>query len=198
MNVAILLTVARLFLAPAFAYTFITAYNNNLAAGWLWAAFTLGALIELTDAFDGMVARRSGKVTDLGKVFDPAADSLSRLTAFISFMVVGIVPLWMFLVFMYRDMLMSLLRIICASKGTVLAARKSGKLKAVLQGIAIGLVVVLTLLQAYEVIPRDLQWMGRHPGYWIVGFAAAFTALSLLDYVIPNWAKIKAMTKTRD
>ena len=55
-------------------------------------------LIELSDAFDGHVARSRNEVTDFGKLFDPAADSLSRQTIFLSFMVCAahIIPLWMF------------------------------------------------------------------------------------------------------
>ncbi len=101
-------------------------------------------------------------------------------------MVSGIIPLWMYLVFFYRDAFMQLLRIICASNGVVLAARKSGKLKAVLQGIASFGVLVVVLLNFYQVpwMPRSIA--GVHPGFWVMLFPAIYTLLSVIDYIIPN------------
>jgi CDP-diacylglycerol---glycerol-3-phosphate 3-phosphatidyltransferase len=197
MNIAMVLTGLRLVLAPLFALTFVKGYCGGPSAAWLWGAFVVTLLSELSDAFDGFFARRQGKVTDFGKVFDPAVDSIARVTGFISFMVCGIIPLWMFLIFMYRDMLMSLLRIVCASKGVVLAARKSGKLKAILQGMAIGVVLILALLQAYGVEGAAGELWGRPYGFWVVLLPAIYTALSMIDYLIPNWGKIVDMARTK-
>jgi len=197
MNIAIFLTSLRLLLAPLFALTFVNGYRNGPAAGWLWGAVAVTILSELSDAFDGYFARRQNKVTDFGKVFDPAVDSIARLTGFISFMVCGLIPLWMFLIFMYRDMLMSLLRIVCASNGVVLAARKSGKLKAILQGIAIGIVLLLALGQAYGVAGAGGTLWSKPYAFWVVLAPAVYTALSMLDYLIPNWGKIVAMARTK-
>jgi len=191
------LTLLRLLIAPAFAFSFVQGYGGEPYAPWLWGAVLVTILSEITDAFDGFFARRRGEVTDFGKVFDPAVDSLARLTAFISFMAAGIIPLWMFLIFMYRDMLMALLRVVCASSGTVLAARKSGKTKAVIQAISIFGVLAVCLLDAYGVIENPYGRWGVHYGFWIVAFPALFTALSLLDYVIPNWSKIVVMTQPK-
>ncbi len=194
MNYALLLTTLRLAMAPFFAWTFVKGYADGPMAGWLWAAAAILLASELSDAFDGVVARARGEVTDFGKVFDPVADSIARLTAFASFMVCGIIPLWLFLIFLYRDMLMALLRIVCASKGTVLAARNSGKAKAVFQGTSIGLVVIICLLQAYHAPFVGTRWLGMHPGFWLVAFSATITVLSVFDYLIPNWPKVVAMS----
>jgi CDP-diacylglycerol--glycerol-3-phosphate 3-phosphatidyltransferase len=194
-NPAIVLTSLRLLFAPLFAWTFVTGYGGRPNLAWLWAAVAVAALSEFTDAIDGVVARRRGQVTDFGKVLDPSADSLARLTAFISFMVCGIIPLWMFLVFMYRDLLMGLLRVVCASRGTVLAARKSGKLKAVIQALAIFGVLGVCLLDGYGVAGARVWVLGFHLGFWVVALPALVTALSLLDYVIPNWHAIMAMAE---
>lgn len=195
MNVAMFLTGMRLVLAPLVAWSFVSGYADGPVAAWLWTAAGLTLLSELSDAFDGYFARRQGMVTDFGKVFDPAVDSIARLTAFSSFMVCGIIPLWMFLVFMYRDMLMSLLRVVCASRGVVLAARNSGKLKAVIQGVVIGVVLLACLAQAYGVGGAPWEIGGEHIGYWATLVAAVYTALSMFDYVIPNWGKIISMAR---
>jgi CDP-diacylglycerol--glycerol-3-phosphate 3-phosphatidyltransferase len=197
MNIAMVLTALRLALAPLFAFAFVNGYRDGPVAGWLWVAALVTLLSELSDAFDGYFARRQNKVTDFGKVFDPAVDSIARLTGFISFMVCGLIPLWVFLIFMYRDMLMALLRTVCASKGLVLAARKSGKLKAVLQGIAIGIVLLLCLGQAYGIPGADGAFWGKPYAFWIVLAPAIYTALSMIDYLVPNWGKIVEMSRTK-
>lgn len=196
MNIATMLTLSRVVIAPFFAYVFITGYKSE-GFSWMWIALSLIMLIELSDLFDGMVARARKEVTDFGKVFDPVADSLSRQTIFISFMVTGIIPLWMYLIFFYRDAFMQLLRIVCASNGVVLAARKSGKAKAVLQGIASFGVLFVVMLDRYgnKLIPSEI--LGFHPGFWIMVIPTAFTLLSVIDYIIPNKHLLKKMMEPK-
>ena len=196
MNLATIMTASRVTIAPVFALVFIGGYGSeNL--NWLYACIAIAVLIELSDLFDGMIARARKEVTDFGKVFDPIADSVSRQTVFISFMVTGIIPLWMYLIFFYRDAFMQLLRIVCASSGVVLAARKSGKLKAVLQGVATFavLAIVLALRCGVEWMPQTV-W-GRHPGFWVMVLPAAYTLLSVIDYIIPNRQLIVKMMRKK-
>ncbi|MFP4014360.1 MAG: CDP-alcohol phosphatidyltransferase family protein [Chitinispirillaceae bacterium] len=196
MNLATLLTASRVAIAPIFAYVFITGYPTG-TTGWIWICFGLAILIELSDLLDGTLARARGEVTDFGKVFDPVADSVSRQTVFISFMVSGIIPLWMYLIFFYRDAFMQLLRIVCASSGIVLAARKSGKAKAVLQGIGtFGVLAVLLLINSGVAwMPEEV--LGFHTGFWVMLFPTAFTLLSVIDYIIPNRQLIAKMMKAK-
>ena len=194
-NPALILTASRLFFAPGFAYFFLAAVRGHLASPnlpWLFAAIAAVMLIELSDAFDGFVARARNEVTALGKIFDPICDSLSRLTIFLCFVLVGIMPLWLFLIFMYRDGILNLIRIMNAANGTVLAAKKSGKLKAIIQ--ALGTFLVLMAL-----LSPPLHWgipqyfAGRHIGFWIMLIPAAITFLSMFDYLIPSMPVIRKM-----
>ncbi|HLV31891.1 MAG TPA: CDP-alcohol phosphatidyltransferase family protein [Chitinispirillaceae bacterium] len=194
MNVATMLTASRIVIAPVFAFFFITGYQNN-NIGLIWIAAVLAIMIEITDLFDGRIARGRNEVTDFGKVFDPVADSVSRQTIFISFMVSGIIPLWMYLLFFYRDAFMQLLRIICASSGVVLAARKSGKAKAVLQGAGAFCVIFIVILELHD-IPLPESILGYHLGFWILLIPAIFTLLSIFDYIVPNRALIKKMMRS--
>lgn len=193
MNAATIVTLTRVIIAPLFAACFITGFRQGGPGAWLWLCAAIAVLIELTDALDGHIARSRRTVTDFGKVFDPIADSLSRQTLFLSFLVAGIIPWWLYLVFFYRDAFLQLLRICCASGGFVLAARLSGKTKAVLQGAATLGVLAVVALQAYRVpwMPQEL-W-GFHPGFWVMVIPAAFTLLSVIDYLTPNVAMIKKM-----
>lgn len=185
MNIAVVLTMSRVIIAPLFAFFFITGYRTE-SPFLVWCAVGCAVLIELSDMFDGMVARARKEVTDFGKIFDPVADSVSRQTVFISFMVTGIIPLWLYLIFFYRDAFMQLMRILCASGGLVLAARLSGKIKAVLQGIAAFVVCAIVLGNLYSFSWLPEVWGGRHPGFWVVLAVALFTLGSVIDYLIPN------------
>ncbi|MFP4417232.1 MAG: CDP-alcohol phosphatidyltransferase family protein [Fibrobacterota bacterium] len=186
MNVPILLTGSRLVLAPLFALFFLHAYDQDLSIPWLWAAAVMMALLELSDMLDGKIARAQGTVTEFGKIFDPICDSLSRQTIFLTYMSAGIIPIWVFLVFLYRDGLMMFLRVMSAIDGTVMAAKKSGKIKAVFQAITSALVLLIVLLQAYRIawVPETI-W-GFHPGFWLILLVAIFTFISMFDYYIPN------------
>jgi CDP-diacylglycerol---glycerol-3-phosphate 3-phosphatidyltransferase len=206
MNLATVLTTSRIVIAPVFAMVFVHGYrSDSTSVSWIYICFGLAVLIELSDMFDGMAARARKQVTDFGKVYDPIADSVSRQTVFISFMYTNIIPLWMYMVFFYRDAFMQLLRIVCASGGYVLAARMSGKIKAVLQGIAAFCMLAVILVQRMEApwmpAPKP-EWLwdlwGHDPGYWVMLVVAIYTLISVVDYVIPNRALIVKMMKNKN
>ncbi len=196
-NLANALTISRIIIAPIFAYFFIRSFHAQSPILWLWISIALVCLIELSDALDGFIARSQNMVSDFGKLLDPMADSLSRQTIFLSFMVCSahIIPLWMCLVFLYRDAFLSILRMMCAYNGTVLAARQAGKLKAVVQAIGAFVVLFICLGISYKVpwIPEKL-W-GRHPGFWVMLVPVTVTILSVYDYVAANWNVVKQMAE---
>ena len=123
-NLANALTLSRIIIAPVFAYFFIHSFHAHSPSLYLLVSIGLVCLIELSDAFDGYVARSQNIVSDFGKLLDPMADSLSRQTVFLSFMVCAahIIPLWVFLIFLYRDAFLSILRIMCAYNGSLTPA----------------------------------------------------------------------------
>lgn len=93
------------------------------------------ALFELTDFFDGYYARKNGEVSDFGKLYDPFADVMLNLTVFLcatkSVEGGAYMPLVIFALILYREFSMNFIRMVAASKGTAIAARKGGKLKTV-------------------------------------------------------------------
>jgi len=109
----------------------------------LWLAFALMILAEVTDGLDGYVARRSGQVSAVGKILDPMADSLYRMSVFTAFAANGWLPIWMFIVLMYRDIGVSYIRIMMQQSSETMGARSSGKWKAVVQGAAQLIVVAI-------------------------------------------------------
>lgn len=98
---------------------------------------------ELTDAVDGYIARKFSQVTDLGKLLDPMADGIYRTSLYLTFTQPPVnLPLILVFIFLARDSVISTLRTVCAFRGVVVAARTSGKIKAVLQAISFFLIVV--------------------------------------------------------
>jgi CDP-diacylglycerol--glycerol-3-phosphate 3-phosphatidyltransferase len=128
------LTILRMILSPFFfgTYALLGVFENSRIArivivAVLWFIFIA---IELSDLFDGRVARARGEVSDFGKVLDPFADSVSRLTYFICFTWEGIMPFWILLILVYRDLFTSFIRMYASTKGIVHGSKMSGKIKA--------------------------------------------------------------------
>jgi len=175
-----LVTGARIVISPFFAYFFIKGNSGHVA--WLWMALAALLLIELSDALDGFIARRTKQVTDFGKFFDPMADSLSRLTVFSSFLVAHIIPLWMFLIFLYRDTFVAGIRYLCIKENVLVPARTSGKLKAIFQAVGSFAVLAISFAHAYDLafVPKTIA--GMNPGFVVMLIPALITIYSLYDY----------------
>ncbi|MCH9613031.1 MAG: CDP-diacylglycerol--glycerol-3-phosphate 3-phosphatidyltransferase [Chlamydiia bacterium] len=146
-------------------------------------------LCELSDIFDGIVARKFDQVTDLGKVLDPMSDSLVRVTMLLGF-TQGIVklPLMLVLIFLFRDVMISTLRTLCALRGTALAARMTGKLKAVIQAVAIGGIISMLVLYSQGWIYIDTV---QSTSFYLVLVAAVYTLFSGLEYLWANRTALK-------
>jgi CDP-diacylglycerol---glycerol-3-phosphate 3-phosphatidyltransferase len=128
MNLPTVLTLGRLVLAPVFFVLFQFAGSGSAVLVVLvWAVFVL---IEVSDILDGHLARALKQESEIGKILDPFADSVSRLTYFICFTGAGILPLWILLVLVYRDLGVSYVRVLVSRSKVMLGARLSGKLKA--------------------------------------------------------------------
>ncbi len=133
MNIPNMLTVSRLVLAPVFFIIyFLPEWTGGNAALFTWVLAAVYLVIELTDLLDGYIARRYNLVTDIGKVMDPFADVFSRITYFVCFTVSGIMPAWVFLIILYRELSVTFLRMIMMKRGTAMAASVFGKIKAVI------------------------------------------------------------------
>ncbi|MEA4864217.1 MAG: CDP-alcohol phosphatidyltransferase family protein, partial [Sphaerochaeta sp.] len=91
---------------------------------------------DLTDLLDGQIARRKNLVTDLGKVMDPFADTFSRLTYFVCLSGAGVMPLWTFILIMWREFSILFIRMLMMGKGKPVAANIWGKSKAVLYAVS--------------------------------------------------------------
>ena len=131
MTVPNMLTFLRIILSPFFLFFFFADIWLGIPV-WISAIVTIiiFGMIEISDLLDGYYARKLNQTTDLGKMLDPFSDSVSRLTYFLCFTVFGRMPLWVFCAVLYRDLGVAFIRQLMARRGTAMAARWSGKLKA--------------------------------------------------------------------
>lgn len=132
MNLANFLTALRIMLSPVFLIIFFIPVwtGGAFEAGSVYLIWIIFLIMEFSDLFDGMAARASNQVSDFGKLFDPFADVFSRLTYFLCFVGLGIMPVWVFAIIIYREISILFFRILVMKKGIAMGARMGGKLKA--------------------------------------------------------------------
>ena len=133
MNLANKLTMLRIFLVPLFL-VFIAI--QGIPYGTFIATFIF-IIASLTDQLDGYIARSRNQVTTFGKFMDPLADKLLVTAALISLVEMQVVPSWAAVIIIAREFAVSGLRTLAASEGKVIAASYWGKVKTVIQIIAI-------------------------------------------------------------
>ena len=125
MNLPNKISLARICLIPVFLIVLMT---EAIPYRDLWAAIIF-AVASLTDGIDGHIARKYNLITDFGKFLDPLADKLLVSTALICFVELGRMPAWMAVVIIAREFIVTGLRSVAASKGVILAAIMTGKIK---------------------------------------------------------------------
>ena len=167
MNVANALTVARICLVPVFVVCLAQG-----GTGWRLAALAAFGGASLTDLLDGELARRRGLVTDFGKIADPIADKALTGAALITLSVIGELPVWVTALILVRELGITALRFAVIRRG-VIAASQGGKLKTLLQIIAICL-YVLPPSFGLPVLIREV----------VMGAALVVTLVTGADYVI--------------
>ncbi len=185
MTIANYFTLIRLLIAPLFLIVYLQ--HDTLGISSLTLPYFLLFLLtvsELSDAFDGYLARKYHQVTDFGKILDPMVDSVARTCVFLTFTQDPVnLPVFLIFVFLYRDFLMSTLRTVCALKGFALAASNTGKIKAVIQAFSSFTILVLMIPHSLGILSTEsLQSIS----FWIVSTAAAYTVYSAIEYLNIN------------
>ncbi|MEA4852711.1 MAG: CDP-diacylglycerol--glycerol-3-phosphate 3-phosphatidyltransferase [Christensenella sp.] len=171
-NAPNILTLIRMILIPFFIlFYFLDIPNWNIYAAVIFivAAFT--------DWLDGFLARRNNQVSNFGKLWDPIADKLLVLAALLLLMDWGKVGFVVVLIIEARELIIGGIRSLAASKGVVIAADKSGKLKTVVQFIAI----ILLLLNdwPFMFVPVSI-------GYILIWVSAGLSVYSCIEYFVKN------------
>ncbi|MDR2525632.1 MAG: CDP-diacylglycerol--glycerol-3-phosphate 3-phosphatidyltransferase [Oscillospiraceae bacterium] len=138
MNLPNKLTLLRVALTPVF----LLFLSVSLPLGYLWAAAVF-ATASFTDFLDGYLARRHGQVTSFGKLVDPVADKLLTTAALLAFLRFGWCDVWLVLLVLAREFLVTSVRMVASTQGVVIPANLWGKVKTVSQMVSILLILVL-------------------------------------------------------
>jgi CDP-diacylglycerol--glycerol-3-phosphate 3-phosphatidyltransferase len=177
------LTLVRMLGLPFFIALFL---SDNLAAQW--GSLVLFGALAFTDWLDGHLARKHGLVTNFGKIMDPLADKLLMLTAMISFVQVGLVPGWMIVLTWWRELAVTGLRTLVATRSRVLAADSWGKAKTVFQVIAVvGGMLVYCLQNTLNADFPNWRLNLENSGFW-----GELAARILDTNAVPYWSMFAA------
>ena len=187
MNLPNKLTVSRLILTAFFLMALLFDFPYHYTV-----ALVLFVAASLTDLFDGIIARRRNLLTDFGKLMDPLADKVLICSAFIAFIELDWMPAWMVILIVARELAITGLRLLAASKNIVLAAERQGKNKTISQITAIIALLVthshadwgiVGQLFAFEIADQAWTWWVAEASKWV---AVALTALSGFLYLWKN------------
>lgn len=172
MNLPNKLSLTRIALIPVMV---VLMYPNNTVCSIL--AVIVFALAALTDFLDGSIARKRGIITDFGKFVDPVADKLLVLSAMIMLIHQDVMPAWIVVVILARELCVDGLRMVAVGRGQVIAAGKLGKIKTVSQ-----IALVLWLMVSHR-----FDWFSILLTAWVV----VITLWSGIDYFLKNGACLK-------
>jgi CDP-diacylglycerol---glycerol-3-phosphate 3-phosphatidyltransferase len=205
-NLPNILTLARVAVVPVVVVLLLLVKHEGLPPDWwslrvppaehgwdrLWC-FLAGFLFiaaSLTDYLDGMLARRMGLVTSLGKFLDPLADKLLMTGAMVMLVQMGRLPGWMVVLIICREIAVTGLRAIAAEEGIVIGASDMGKYKTVTQIISLFFVLI------YYPVQISLPGIGGHDlNVWAVGmiffgFSFVLALWSGWEYFRAFWSQV--------
>lgn len=168
-NVANMLTGLRMALVPVFLVALFVGDGHE--TNWRIVAFAIFTTAVITDHIDGRIARSYGMVTEFGKLADPIADKALIGAALIGLSLLGDLPWWVTAVILVRELAVTVLRFAVLRRGVIPASR-GGKLKTLVQAMAIGLFIM----------PLSGLWQS---GAWVMMWAAiVLTVVTGVDYVV--------------
>jgi len=161
-----ILTITRILLLPFFIAAFM--YDRHQAA------LLIFILAATTDIFDGLVARRTGNITELGKILDPVADKFFMVTSFILMAYYGMIPKWITIVVISRDMIVVTGCVITyfIVGNLSIEPTLTGKVASAMQFVFIGMVLLLRNIGGHAEVP-----------YILLVVIALFTVVSGLQYI---------------
>lgn len=174
-------------MSPIFlAVYFIPDWTGEFGLSSIIICWVLFVLMELSDLFDGMAARAANQVSDLGKVFDPFADVVSRLTYFLCFTRSGFMPVFVFAIILYRELGILFIRMLAVKHGFVMGARAGGKLKAWFYAFSgISGLLYMSILRTGYFAEFTGEVLAASKVFFILAAVAAL--VSLADYIILLW-----------
>lgn len=170
------LTLLRIFFVPLLVALLLTKGPNMD----LWAVGVFLAA-AITDLLDGYFARKRNQITRLGILLDPIADKLLTAAAFISLVELHLVPAWIVVIIIGRELAVSGLRAVASAEGFVIQASELGKTKMLFEVIAIIVIALVPRFPSFDILGQVLLWL-------VVWFALHSAGQYFWDF----WRKLEA------
>jgi CDP-diacylglycerol--glycerol-3-phosphate 3-phosphatidyltransferase len=187
MNIANRITMLRIVLTAVFVL-FLLWWEK------IWwtkiVSLVIFTFAALSDYFDGMIAKKRNMITDFGKLMDPIADKILVLSAFAAFLQLRLINVWMFMIIISREILITSLRLFALNKGKVLSASKAGKHKTASQMAVVFIILVFIVFQ--EVMKSFFVWNPNWDNFFKWGiyilmlFTVSLTIYSGFSYLWDN------------
>ena len=187
------LTVFRMVMIPVFIVLYFVEFEGHTAA-----ALAVYFIACLTDFFDGYIARKNNLVTNLGKFIDPIADKMiiacSLIAICVTEPIVATVHVYRILIAVYtmlilsRELMISVFRTVAADKRVVIAADMTGKIKTVVQMMALFALLPVTDFYVWNPLAGEVFFYG---GFILLSIAALLTVISGVHYIIKNRAVLE-------
>lgn len=192
MNLPNKLTVLRMIMVPFFVLALLWPFPHHYLV-----ALALFGIASYTDHLDGKLARKYHQITDFGKFMDPLADKILVISALVCFVSLGLCDVWLVLLIIAREFMVTSIRLVAAGKGTVIAANNWGKIKTVSQIVAICVILLLQYiaelgsLEFVQFVNQDVLMLFWAIGEIFLAIATFFAVLSGLVYLRQNWDIVK-------
>ncbi len=176
MNLPNKLTVARIILTPLYLASMLMNFNYH----YLVAA-AIFIVASITDFVDGKLARKNNQITTFGKLCDPLADKMLTTAALLAFMDMGICNIWIVMIVLTREFLVTSFRLVAAAQGVVIAANIWGKLKTVSQMVSS--IAIMLAIHFVNVFSVDFDLFALICNI-LLGITAVLTVVSGIKYIV--------------
>jgi len=153
-------------------------------------AFFVFAVAAFTDFLDGHIAKKSGLISDFGKFMDPIADKILVLAAFLAFVEMGLIPAWMVMIIIFREFVITGLRLMALRKNNVIEATLAGKHKTASQMLAIFIILIFIILReigySFEFWTPKSQRYFEIAIFYLMFITVLLTIISGASFLIRN------------
>lgn len=186
MNLPNKLTVTRI--ALTFVFMFFLFANGVIAKT---LALLIFLLASLTDLLDGYLAKKHNQITDFGKLMDPIADKILVLAAFLAFVEMELIPAWMVVIIILREMVITGLRVLALTKGKVIPSDEAGRHKTVSQVISIFAILLFLIfreagMKVFEFWNERTEILYKDTIFVLMLVTVALTLISGVSYLVKN------------
>ncbi len=176
MNLPNKLTVLRIVLTPFYLAAMMINFKFHY-----FVAVAIFIVASLTDMLDGKIARKHNLITNFGKLCDPLADKMLTTAALLAFMQLGLCNIWIIMIVLTREFLVTSFRLVASSQGVVIPAGIWGKLKTVSQMVfSIGIMIAIPF---FEIFGWDFGLLSLISNV-LLGITAVLTVISGIKYIV--------------